>query len=146
MVEAASISSASEFSSELRKSSPSRHIPDSSKDRESQYVMRWSLPYPSRSFRDRRVAQGADLLTHFERKAINTDKSRELVITIITSSLLSSSMTRDVDQNVAPLAGISDERSGSSLRLPMPTRRIESWQRAQLFGRAAYCPDSLTVS
>src|SRR5258708_18106878 len=108
--------------------------------------MRWIFTNRSRSFRHRRVAQGAVLLTPFERNAINADKIRELVIAIIPSSLLSSSMTRDVDQNVAPLAGISDERSGSSLRLPMPTRGIEVWQRAQLFGRAAYCPDSLTVS
>ena len=50
--------------------------------------------------------------------------------------LCSSHLRQDVDQNVAPLAGISDE-SGSSLHLPIPTRGIEVWQREQLFGRAA---------
>gem|GEM_PF-2152184 len=29
---------------------------------------------------------------------------------------------QNVDQNVAPLAGIGDERSGSYLRSPMPAR------------------------
>ena len=59
--------------------------------------------------------------------------------------LCSSHLRQDVDQNVAPLAGSGDERSGSSLRLPMPTRGMKVWQREQLFGRAACCPHSLTL-
>src|SRR5258708_263266 len=52
---------------------------------------------------------------------------------------------QDLDQNVAPLAGIGDERSSPYLRLPMPTRGIKVGQREQLFVRAACCPHSLTL-
>src|SRR5260221_5802575 len=52
---------------------------------------------------------------------------------------------QDVDQNVAPLAGIGNERSSPSLRLPMPTRGDQSMAARTTFCKGSVLP-SLTYT